>query len=82
MKCTYTKRAYRMKNPALPIHFISGSEDAVLGGEKNWEKTLAFTRGLGYTNVTGKLYQDMRHEVLNETERFVVYNDLLAFLEK
>ena len=82
MKCTYTKRGYRMKNPALPIHFISGSEDVVLGGEKNWEKTLAFTRGLGYTNVTGKLYQDMRHEVLNETERFVVYNDLLAFLEK
>ena len=81
MKYTYKKRGYCMKNSALPIHFISGAEDAVLGGEKNWEKTRAFTRGLGYTNVAGKLYQDMRHEVLNETERARVYNDLLAFLE-
>ena len=82
MKYTYKKRGYRMQNPNLPIHFISGAEDVVLGGEKNWEKTLAFTQSLGYTKVTGKLYPDMRHEVLNETDRLLVYKDILAFLEE
>lgn len=82
MKYTYKKRGYRMQNPSLPIHFISGGDDIVLGNEKNWEKTLAFTRGLGYTEVTGKLYPDFRHEVLNETERLTVYKDVLAFIEK
>ena len=36
---------------------------------------------LGITDVTLKLYPDMRHEILNEKDRDVVYNDILAWIE-
>lgn len=81
MKFTYKKRGYRVQNPNLPIHFISGGDDAVLGGEKNWQPTLDFMRKVGYTQVTGTLYPDFRHEVLNEIGKERVYDDLLKFIE-
>jgi len=81
MKFTYKKRGYLLQNPNLPIHFVSGEDDAVLGGAQNWEKTLAFMREVGYQNVSGKLYPDMRHEVLNEIGNEEVYNDLLQFIQ-
>lgn len=37
---------------------------------------------LGIKTVDLKLYQNDRHEVLNETDRDVVYNDVLAFFDK
>ena len=82
MKYTYKKRGYRLQNPALPIHFISGGDDVVLGGEKNWNTVLSFMRGVGYTEVSGTLYADMRHEILNETTKAEVYKDVLTFIEK
>ena len=35
----------------------------------------------GYRHVTGKRYPGMRHEILNETNRQQVYDDLLALLD-
>ena len=82
MKFTYQKRGYQVKNPTLPIHFISGTEDAVLGSEKKWKSALAILEKLGYKQVTGKLYEGMRHEVHNELGREEVYKDILAFIEE
>jgi len=82
MKNTYTKSLYRVQNPTLPIRFISGSEDAVLGSEEKWLKTQGFLRKAGYKNVTGKLYEGMRHEIHNDTTKEEVLADLLAFLEE
>ena len=81
MKGTYAKKEYQVKNPKLPIHFVSGSDDAVLGGEKNWVKIHDALRKVGYENVSGKLYHGLRHEIHNELERESVYADLLAFIE-
>lgn len=81
MKYTYKKKGYQVKNPALPIHFVSGSEDAVLGDELKWFQSIEFLRGVGYENVTGKLYEGFRHEIHNEIGREEVYQDLLAFIE-
>ena len=81
MKFTYKKRGYRVQNPNLRIHFISGSDDAVLGGEKNWQPTLDFMRQVGYTQVSGTLYPDFRHEVLNEIGKEKAYADVLNFIE-
>ena len=82
MKRTYTKKGYSLQNPDLPIFFISGGDDAVLGGEKNFAKTLDFLRARGYTQVSGKLYEGLRHELLNELDNAEVYADILTFLEK
>ena len=34
----------------------------------------------GVSDITYRLYEDDRHEILNETDRDVVYADLLTWL--
>ncbi len=80
MKYTYKKRGYKVQNPKLPIHFISGSDDAVLGSDLKWFQSIEFLRDVGYENVSGKLYEGMRHEVLNEIGKEEVFADLLRFI--
>lgn len=82
MKNTYSKKEYEVKNPSLPIFFVSGSDDAVLGGEKGFKKTVEFMRKRGYTNVSSKLYPKLRHEIFNDLGKEEVYADLLAFTQK
>lgn len=81
MKNTYDKKKYKVKNPNLPIRFVSGSEDAVLVNERKWREAIESMRKIGYTNATGVLYEGMRHEILNELGREEVYQDLNSFLE-
>ncbi len=80
MKYTYKKRGYQVKNPNLPIHFISGSDDAVLGSEIKWFLSIEFLRKVGYQSVSGKLYEGMRHEIHNDLCQEEVYADVLQFI--
>ena len=82
MKYAYQQEGYQVKNPNLPIHFISGGEDVVMENEVKWMQAIEVLREAGYTNVTGKLYEGMRHEIHNELDRELVFADVLAFLEK
>lgn len=82
MKRTYRKRDYRVQKPDLPILFVSGSADAVMGTEKQWQNAVEFLRKAGYTTVTSKLYEGQRHEIFRDTKKDEVLADLLAFLEK
>lgn len=36
----------------------------------------------GYTDVRSVVYSNMMHEVLNETENWKVYQDVVAFLDE
>ncbi|MBR2622792.1 MAG: lysophospholipase [Clostridia bacterium] len=81
MKYTYKKRGYRVQNPDLPIHFISGSDDAVLGSDIQWFKGIEALRKVGYQNVSGKLYEGMRHEIHNDLCKDEVYADVLQFIQ-
>ena len=80
MRYTYKKRGYQVKNPTLPIHFIAGSDDAVILSDLKWFKAIEFLRKVGYETVSGKLYEGMRHELLNELGKEEVYADVLAFM--
>ena len=82
MKMTYTEKAYQVKNPNLPIHFVSGTDDAVLGGKEAWSKELLMLKNVGYHEVTGKLYEGLRYEIFHDFGCEEVYADLLAFIEK
>ena len=82
LKRTYTKKGYEVKNPNLPIHFVAGGDDPVIVNEKQWFNAVEFMKSLGYEQVTGKLYDGLRHEILQELERKEVYQDLLAFIER
>ena len=77
----YSPKDWNMKHPDLPIFFAAGAEDPVIGNEKEFEKMQQFLKDRGYTDVHGKLYPHMRHEILNETNREVVYADFCAFLD-
>ena len=80
MANTYDKKRYEVKNSSLPIYFIAGADDPVIESEKQWNEAMAFMRAVGYENVSGKLYEGLRHEILQEEERGQVFDDLLAFV--
>lgn len=81
MKDTYGKEGWNLSHPELPIRFISGSDDPCLVSRKKFSKAVEFIRKVGYKNVTSHLYPGMRHEILNETDKELVWKDVLAFLE-
>ena len=70
-----------MKNPSLPIRFFSGADDPCAISEKDFNKAVEFVKKQGYTNVKGKMYKGLRHEILNEREKDTVYEDMLSFIE-
>ena len=81
MKHTYTSKRYAVKNPTLPVHFVSGSEDAVMADERKWLQTVEYLRKVGYERVSAKLYEGQRHEIFHDTKKDEVLFDLLAFLQ-
>ena len=82
VKNAYKKKKYPAKHSDLPIFFMAGADDPVIGNEKKWLAAQQFLRDVGYKNVTGKSYPKMRHEILNELGKEEVYADALAFIEK
>jgi len=61
----------------LPVLFITGAKDPVASGTKVLEQRL---RDNG-NDVTAHWYDDARHELLNETNRDEVTDDVIAWLE-
>lgn len=76
----YDKSGWQLKRPSLPVHFASGAEDICLIDEKHFKHAVDFMRKMGYQNVTAKLYSGLRHEILNEKDKDLVFDDLLAVL--
>ena len=77
MKDCYSAKGWKVSNPDLPVHFISGAEDPCRVSDKALEQAVEKMRKLGYRHVDLKLYPGMRHEILNETGRLTVWNDIL-----
>ena len=65
----------------LPVLIVAGEKDPV-GGPAACENVKAQYEKLGLTDITMKLYQDDRHEILNEDDRETVYGDIYAWLTK
>lgn len=80
-KC-FCKKRYQMKNKRLPILMIAGSDDPVIGGERNFKKEALFLLDLGYENLWYILYPHLRHELLNEKKRDKIYKDVLRFFNR
>lgn len=65
----------------LPIFFVSGTMDPVGDYGKGVKKAYKTFKDMGMKDVSLKLYEGDRHEILNEIDRAVVYNDLLNWIE-
>lgn len=78
---TYSGKGWNVCNPSLPIHFIAGADDPCITSRKDFDKAVGHIRSVGYAKVTSRLYEGMRHEILNETDRMRVWNDVLDTLD-
>ncbi len=65
----------------LPLLIISGKEDPVGDFGKGPQKSFKIYKKAGINNISMKLYTDMRHEIINEINKEIVYNDILNFLK-
>ena len=63
-----------------PIYFMSGEEDPVGDYGKGVEKAYQAFCKAGLHDVTIRLYPGGRHEMLNETNKDRVYEDILNWL--
>lgn len=79
LKNAYCKKMYQLKNKSLKIFIIAGSDDPVIQSKNKFEQLELFLNELGYKNTQKKLYNTLRHEILNEKEYCEVYNNILDF---
>ena len=66
----------------LPVLFIAGKEDPVGPYGKGVEQAHKAFQKAGMVRTSIKLYPDCRHEILNETNRQEVYEDVLTWLQQ
>lgn len=66
----------------LPILLIAGEDDPVGNFGKGIHNIFKKYKSIGMQFVEIKLYPNLRHEILNEIEKEVVYNDILQWLKQ
>lgn len=64
----------------LPMFFVSGADDPVGDLGEGVKRVYAMYQKAGLTDITYKLYENDRHEILNETDRDRVAADIAAWL--
>ena len=82
---TLMRDAYRSvpaKHPELPVYFISGEQDPCAPDRKGFDNAVECLKRDGYRQVGGRMVPDMRHEILNHTDRQIVYDELLALFDR
>ena len=65
----------------LPLFFIAGGQDPVGHYGRDVRRISAGYEKAGVEDVSLKIYQEDRHEILNELDRDLVYRDVLSWLE-
>ena len=65
----------------LPILYIAGTEDPVGECGEGVSQAADLAYAAGVTDVRCRLYAGMRHEILNERGRQVVFDDVVSWME-
>ena len=66
----------------LPIFMVSGAEDPVGDYGKGVHKACDSLKKAGVKNITVKLYDNDRHELLNEDDRKQVMEDIYQWIQR
>lgn len=66
----------------MPVLLASGTMDPVGNYSKGVKEVYQRLVDSGHTNVSIKLYDDARHEILNELNKEEVYSDINSWIEK
>lgn len=75
-------KLYECKNPELKILSLTGDGDPVTGRDRGLNDSLTFLQKVGYKHITKMIYHGMNHEVLNEINNRLVYQDIVRFLKR
>ncbi len=80
-------RLYRRENleqipKSLPVYMVSGTGDPVGGYGRGVQRAYDSLREAGLENIELKLYEDGRHELMNETNRAEVIQDIYEWLKR
>ena len=73
---------YKEVNKEMPILLAGGVDDPCTGFEKGRAASKKVLEKAGFTNISVITYDNMRHEILNETDKDKVYKDFLDFFVK
>lgn len=76
------KSKYKCKNPNLDIYNMVGKDDIITKGDDGVKASIDFLKEIGYNNIKSKIYDDMKHEILNETNKEMVYDNVLRFFDE
>lgn len=78
----YTNQMENIKKVSreLPLFFVSGEDDPVGDLGVGVKKVYDMFKEAGMEDITYKLYENDRHEILNETNRAQVFSDICAWL--
>ncbi len=82
VKLMHKVKNYKNVNAALPIMLLRGENDPCVGGNKGSADSINTLKKAGFTNLTDKCYEGMRHEIINEKQNDIVYADALNFYNK
>lgn len=77
----FSKSGWLVKKPNIPIFMIAGAKDPVISSEVKFNQLKDFLMERGYKNISTKLYEGKRHELLNEKENHIIFSDVLQFLQ-
>lgn len=66
----------------LPLLFISGTEDPVGDYTKGIKKSIDFYKKAGVKHIDSIFYNGARHEILNEINKFEVFEDIYSWISK
>ena len=80
LRKSFKKSSIEKVNKNLKIFIFSGAKDPVSNFGKSVNKLYKKYQKAGLS-VSKKLYEDLRHESLNENERYEIYNDVLNFFK-
>lgn len=75
-------KGWNCTNKELPIFFIAGEDDPCTGGNKGLLNSINRLKKVGYTNLAQLVYPELRHEILNEKEQDVIYEDIYRWICK
>lgn len=64
----------------LPLFFVSGADDPVGDCGAGVKKVYSLYQSAGFSDITYKLYENDRHEILNEPDRDMIYADIADWL--
>ena len=82
LKRLHTQEALKSIPVELPVLITAGSADPVSNGGKTLKTLYRMYQNIGMQDVTLKLYENARHEILNETNKEEVKADILSWIEK